>query len=52
MGIELLGFQTTIANPITLKGIGVHSGAEVESTFQPADADAGIVFQRAACGAG
>ncbi|WEJ36130.1 UDP-3-O-acyl-N-acetylglucosamine deacetylase [Sinorhizobium prairiense] len=50
MGIELLGFQTTIANPITLKGIGVHSGAEVEITFQPADADAGIVFQRVLAG--
>ncbi|MQW37602.1 UDP-3-O-acyl-N-acetylglucosamine deacetylase [Sinorhizobium meliloti] len=50
MGIELLGFQTTIANPITLKGIGVHSGAEVEITFQPADADVGIVFQRVLAG--
>ena len=46
MGIELLGFQTTIASPVTLKGIGVHSGAEVEITFHPAEADAGIVFQR------
>ncbi|RVN37549.1 UDP-3-O-acyl-N-acetylglucosamine deacetylase [Sinorhizobium meliloti] len=50
MGIGLLGFQTTIANPITLKGIGVHSGAEVEITFQPADADVGIVFQRVLAG--
>lgn len=32
--------------PDNLKGIGVHSGAEVEITFHPADADAGIVFQR------
>ncbi|KOF15690.1 UDP-3-O-(3-hydroxymyristoyl) glucosamine N-acyltransferase [Ensifer adhaerens] len=46
MGIELLGFQTTIASPVTLRGIGVHSGAEVEITFHPAEADAGIVFQR------
>ncbi|OCP17615.1 MULTISPECIES: UDP-3-O-acyl-N-acetylglucosamine deacetylase [unclassified Ensifer] len=46
MGIELLGFQTTIASPVTLKGIGVHSGVEVEITFHPAEADAGIVFQR------
>ncbi|WVT71993.1 UDP-3-O-acyl-N-acetylglucosamine deacetylase [Sinorhizobium chiapasense] len=46
MGIELLGFQTTIASPVTLKGIGVHSGAEVSITFHPAEADAGIVFQR------
>lgn len=46
MGIELLGFQTTIASPVTLKGNGVHSGAEVSITFHPAEADAGIVFQR------
>ncbi|MGH6810201.1 MAG: UDP-3-O-acyl-N-acetylglucosamine deacetylase, partial [Ensifer adhaerens] len=46
MGIELLGFQTTIASPVTLRDIGVHSGAEVEITFHPAEADAGIVFQR------
>ncbi|MFB2550771.1 UDP-3-O-acyl-N-acetylglucosamine deacetylase [Ensifer soli] len=46
MGIELLGFQTTLAAPVTLSGVGVHSGAEVSITFQPADADTGIVFQR------
>ncbi|MDO9414556.1 UDP-3-O-acyl-N-acetylglucosamine deacetylase [Pararhizobium sp.] len=46
MTIGLLGFQTTIANPISLSGTGVHSGAEVNITFNPADADAGIVFQR------
>lgn len=47
MGIELLGFQTTIAQPVTLSGTGVHSGAEVSITLNPADAGTGIVFQRA-----
>jgi len=42
----LLGFQTTIADSISLAGIGVHSGAPVSITFHPAEADTGIVFQR------
>lgn len=47
MSIELLGFQTTIAAPVSLSGIGVHSGSPVSITFQPADAGTGIVFSRA-----
>ncbi|OJT98222.1 UDP-3-O-acyl-N-acetylglucosamine deacetylase [Metarhizobium album] len=46
MPIGLLGFQTTIADSISLAGIGVHSGAPVSITFHPAEADTGIVFQR------
>lgn len=46
MAIALLGFQTTISAPLTLTGIGVHSGREVTITFQPAEAGTGIVFQR------
>lgn len=46
MAIGLLGFQTTIAGPVTLSGIGVHSGAPVSITFHPADAESGVVFQR------
>ncbi|WP_137130214.1 UDP-3-O-acyl-N-acetylglucosamine deacetylase [Rhizobium sp. FY34] len=46
MTIGLLGFQTTIAAPTTLSGIGVHSGAPVSITFQPAEAGTGIVFSR------
>ncbi|MFB9951796.1 UDP-3-O-acyl-N-acetylglucosamine deacetylase [Rhizobium puerariae] len=46
MTIGLLGFQTTIAAPVSLKGIGVHSGAPVGITFQPAEAGTGIVFAR------
>lgn len=46
MAIALLGFQTTIAAPLTLTGIGVHSGREVSITLQPAEAGTGIVFVR------
>jgi UDP-3-O-[3-hydroxymyristoyl] N-acetylglucosamine deacetylase len=46
MTIGLLGFQTTIAAPVTLSGIGVHSGSPVSITFQPAEAGTGILFSR------
>jgi UDP-3-O-[3-hydroxymyristoyl] N-acetylglucosamine deacetylase len=46
MAIALLGFQTTIAAPLTLTGTGVHSGREVTITLQPAEAGTGVVFQR------
>ncbi len=44
-GGRVSGLQATIADQITLTGIGVHSGAPVSMTLQPADADTGIVFQ-------
>ncbi|MDO3435305.1 UDP-3-O-acyl-N-acetylglucosamine deacetylase [Rhizobium sp. CBN3] len=46
MAIGLLGFQTTVSRPVTLSGIGVHSGANVSITLNPAEADTGVVFQR------
>jgi UDP-3-O-[3-hydroxymyristoyl] N-acetylglucosamine deacetylase len=46
MAIALLGFQTTIAAPLSLTGIGVHSGREVTITFLPAEAGSGITFVR------
>ncbi len=46
MTMGLLGFQTTIAAPVTLTGTGVHSGAPVSITFQPAEAGTGILFSR------
>ncbi len=46
MTTGLLGFQTTIAASVTMTGIGVHSGAAVTITFQPAEAGTGIVFSR------
>lgn len=38
--------QTTLANPITAKGIGLHTGHEALMTLRPAPADTGIVFRR------
>ncbi|KFB09702.1 UDP-3-O-acyl-N-acetylglucosamine deacetylase [Nitratireductor basaltis] len=46
MGIDLLEFQTTLSSAVSLKGIGVHSGKSVTVTFQPAEADTGVIFQR------
>jgi UDP-3-O-[3-hydroxymyristoyl] N-acetylglucosamine deacetylase len=46
MTIGLLGFQTTVAGAVTIDGIGVHSGARVSMTFNPAEAGTGIVFHR------
>ncbi len=44
--MTMLGFQTTISNPVTISGTGVHSGAAVSITLNPAEADSGVVFQR------
>ncbi len=44
--MTMLGFQTTISSPVTISGTGVHSGAAVSITLNPAEADSGVVFQR------
>lgn len=46
MTLGLLGFETTFESSFTIRGIGVHSGAEVTATFNPAEAGTGIIFQR------
>lgn len=38
--------QHTLASPITVNGIGLHSGTEVCMTLRPAGVDSGIVFIR------
>jgi UDP-3-O-[3-hydroxymyristoyl] N-acetylglucosamine deacetylase len=38
--------QRTLKTPIRCAGIGLHSGAKVDMTLRPADADTGIVFRR------
>lgn len=38
--------QTTIAQTVSLAGIGLHSGAEVRATLKPAQADIGVLFIR------
>ena len=40
------GLQTTISNEATLTGAGIHSGQQVSLSFQPAEANTGIVFHR------
>ena len=39
-------FQTTLADQVTLTGVGVHSGKPASVTLFPADAGTGIVFTR------
>jgi len=38
--------QTTIAAPVRIEGVGLHSGAPATLTIQPAGANQGIVFVR------
>jgi UDP-3-O-[3-hydroxymyristoyl] N-acetylglucosamine deacetylase/3-hydroxyacyl-[acyl-carrier-protein] dehydratase len=38
--------QKTIQSPVSLKGVGLHSGKEVKMTFKPAASNHGIRFQR------
>lgn len=44
--IKKTSLQRTIEKSITLKGIGLHTGAEVSLTFQPAPENTGFVFVR------
>ena len=37
--------QTTLAKPVALSGVGVHSAAPVEAVLRPAGADSGVVFR-------
>ena len=39
-------FQTTIKSPISLEGVGIHTGKDVKLTFKPAETDSGYVFRR------
>jgi UDP-3-O-[3-hydroxymyristoyl] N-acetylglucosamine deacetylase len=45
---SLAGTQTTLREPASISGIGIHSGSPVTVTLYPAEADTGIVFWR--CG--
>jgi len=38
--------QTTISKPVSLSGVGLHTGQEVKLTFIPAKADNGYTFTR------
>jgi UDP-3-O-[3-hydroxymyristoyl] N-acetylglucosamine deacetylase len=39
-------YQHTIAHPVSISGIGLHSGKTINMTLRPADAGTGIVFYR------
>jgi len=39
-------YQNTIANPITISGIGLHTGRVITMRLRPAEAGTGIVFHR------
>ncbi len=39
-------FQHTIQEPITIAGVGIHTGLSVNMTLEPAEPSSGIVFQR------
>ncbi len=41
-----MALQKTISKPITLKGIGLHTGKEVTMTFKPAPVNQGFAFVR------
>ena len=38
--------QHTISNPVSLKGVGIHTGKEVNLTFKPAEENFGYAFCR------
>ena len=38
--------QTTISKPISLSGVGLHTGQEVKLTFMPAKSNNGYTFTR------
>ena len=42
--------QKTIARPVSISGVGIHSGREVRLQLQPAPADFGVRFRRVDCG--
>ena len=44
MGMNVLGFQTTLTDRVEFTGTGVHSGQPVSMTLIPAEANTGIVF--------
>jgi UDP-3-O-[3-hydroxymyristoyl] N-acetylglucosamine deacetylase len=46
----LAGTQTTLCEPASISGIGIHSGSPVTVTLYPAEADTGIVFWRSGLG--
>jgi len=42
----MISKQTTIKSPVSLDGVGIHTGKDVKLTFNPAEANTGYVFKR------
>ena len=42
----MINNQTTISSSISLEGVGIHTGKDVNLTFNPAEPDTGYVFKR------
>lgn len=38
--------QMTLARPVVIDGVGLHSGANIHMVLRPAEADRGVVFRR------
>ena len=38
--------QKTISKPVTFRGVGLHSGLEVNLNLKPAEPNSGILFKR------
>lgn len=43
----MVEYQKTIAGPVSISGVGLHTGQQTTVTFRPAEADTGIRFVRA-----
>ncbi len=41
-----MSMQKTLTSPVTLTGIGLHSGSDITMTLRPAPENSGVVFQR------
>ena len=39
-------YQTTVKQPISFKGIGLHTGISSKVTILPAEVDSGVTFKR------
>ncbi|MBE0500402.1 MAG: UDP-3-O-acyl-N-acetylglucosamine deacetylase [Desulfuromonadales bacterium] len=39
-------FQSTVAKPLTISGIGLHTGEQISMNLRPAEADTGVIFYR------
>lgn len=43
---DVMRDQTTLRTPVSIEGVGLHTGHRVQATFRPAPEDHGIVFRR------